>query len=107
MTENLTRLSWPGWMWFAVAQGVPWPKVLAVAGLIVLVGGFALLVERQRRETLTAVLQQAPGGSVVFQGRGVGGPPMWIWVGKKDPQPVPLVTVLVLSERLPRGGRGD
>jgi hypothetical protein len=46
-----------------------------------------LLAEWQRRKTLVAVIQHAPGGTVIVQNRGRGGPATRIEIGlsSKDP----------------------
>ena len=76
--------TWQGWPGLAsiVAPNPPsWVAVGVVLALLALMGTVRLLVEWQRRITLIAVLRQAPGGSVVIQQRGLGGPPMRVWVG--------------------------
>jgi hypothetical protein len=77
---------------------VSWP-----AGCLVSVVTFGfliyrLLAERERRKTLEAAYRHAPAGTVVVQGDGPGGPPMWIRVGegqRPEPAPRPVIWVLV------------
>jgi hypothetical protein len=78
---------------------------------LVLMGVFRLLAEWQRRTTLVALMRHAPGGTVVIQQRGLGGPPMWVWVGD-GPRPPVVIPVVVLLRRsiaavLPPGGHRD
>lgn len=102
---------WPGWPeWAATAAPhvVSWATLGAVLVPLVVIGAIRLLAEWQRRKTLVAVLINAPAGSVVNQGRGLGGPPVTIWVGS-GPRPAVVVSVLVLPPAgavvvLPPGG---
>jgi hypothetical protein len=61
---------------------------------------YRLLAERERRRTLEATYRYAPPGTVVVQGEGPGGPPMWIRVGegqRAEPLPAqPVIRVFVL-----------
>jgi hypothetical protein len=84
----------------------------AVLAPLVLMGVFRLLAEWQRRTTLVALMCHAPGGTVLIQQRGLGGPPMWIWVGDGPHPPVVLTSVLMLPRRsiasvLPQSGHRD
>ena len=74
-----------------------WPTVCAVLAPLLLAGAIRLLAEWQRRRTLAAVLRDAPAGSVVVQERGLGGPPMWVWVGT-GPRPSEPTVVLAPAE---------
>jgi hypothetical protein len=71
--------------WHAAAEAVA-PYAAQVTGawvpviVVVVAGVLRLLMEWQLRRTLTAIFQQAPGGSViVIRKRGLGGA-MWIHV---------------------------
>jgi hypothetical protein len=58
-----------------------WPSLILVL-VVVAFGMLArLLAEWQRRRTLLALMKHAPGGTVILQGRGHGGPAMWVTVG--------------------------
>lgn len=52
----------------------------------VLMAGLRLLSEWQRRVTLVDLVERAPGGTVVVQERGLGGPAMWVQVGHGSQQ---------------------
>ena len=47
----------------------------------VLMAALRLLSEWQRRVTLVDLVERAPGGTIVIQERGLGGPGMWVRVG--------------------------
>ena len=66
---------------------VTWKTAIVAIGMIVLLVMLRLASEWQRRLTLVALVEKAPGGTVVVQGRGLGGPPMWVQVGNR---PVPV-----------------
>jgi hypothetical protein len=107
--------AWPGWPEWAstvAPHGVSWTTVGAVLVPLVLMGVFRLLAEWQRRTTLVALMRHAPGGTVVIQQRGLGGPPMWVWVGNGPRPPVVVIPVVVLLRRsiaavLPQGRHRD
>ena len=63
--------TWPEWASTVAPHTVSWTTVGAV---LVLMGVFRLLAEWQRRTTLVALMSHAPGGTVVIQQRGLGGP---------------------------------
>ena len=69
----------------AVLTRIPWQAGLVVVGamLVLLVAG--LLVEWQRRKTLTEVTGRAIGGSLVVYTDGHGGPITLIQVGSSPP----------------------
>ena len=73
-------LSW----WSAAAM------VIVIFGILL----YRLLAERARRKTLQSTYRYAPAGTVVVQGEGPGGPPMWIQVGA-GPRPEPPVTIVL------------
>lgn len=106
---------WPGWPEWAstvAPHTVSWTTVGAVLAPLVLMGVFRLLAELQRRTTLVALMSHAPGGTVVIQQKGLGGPPMWIWVGDGPRPPVAVTPVLMLWRRsigsvLPQGRHRD
>jgi len=64
-----------------LAHMTSWMAGFWVLGAAVVTGAIRLLSEWQRRLTLMAVVRHAPGGTVVVQERGLGGPVMWIQVG--------------------------
>jgi len=90
----MTAHGWVERASLVAAHVVSWPGACAVlAGLLVALG-YRLLAEWARRQTLIATFRYAPGGTVVVQEHGSGGPAMWIWVGEGErPQPpdVPAV----------------
>ena len=97
----------PAWGWAEraaplAAHAVSW---WAVGAMTVVTFGtllYRLLAERCRRKTLQATFRDAPGGTVVFQGKGPGGPPMWVWIGD-DPRPEPpsvIIKMTASSEQL-------
>jgi hypothetical protein len=95
---------WPGWSEWAAAvvpAAVSWTTVSAMLVPLVLMGVVGLLAEWQRRVTLVALMRHAPGGTVVIQHQGIGGPPMWIWVGDGPRPPVPVLRDGVIAAVLP------
>lgn len=68
--------------WSAVyAHVTSWKSAILFLGVLVLGLVGRLLAEWQRRKTLVAMVQQAPGGTVIVQQRGRGGPAVRIEVG--------------------------
>lgn len=64
---------------FAAQAVAAWIPVIAVIGA----GVMRLVMEWQLRRTLTAIFEQAPGGSViVIRRRGLGGT-LWVQVGPR------------------------
>jgi hypothetical protein len=84
-----------------VAHVVSW--WVAAAVLLVTFGilTYRLLAERARRKTLEATYRYAPAGTVVVQGEGPGGPPMWIRVGEgqRPEPPGAVINVRVVRHR--------
>jgi hypothetical protein len=80
-----------------LAHAISWWAACAV--IVVAFGTLAyqVLAERERRKTLEAAYLHAPRGTIVVQGEGPGGPPMWIRIGDGPPaeQPVPRPPVWV------------
>lgn len=54
-----------------------WTTAVVAIGVLI----YRLLAEWQRRRTLLALLREAPTGTLIFQGKGVGGAEMCIVVG--------------------------
>ncbi|GLY91412.1 hypothetical protein Airi02_093410 [Actinoallomurus iriomotensis] len=81
MTAKHWGHSWPDWMPGLLPNLVSWATVGAVAMMLLAGIGARCLAEWQRRRTLIALVQHAPGGTVVVQERGVGGPAMWVQIG--------------------------
>ena len=75
-----------------------------MAGVTVVILGYRLLAERGRRKTLTAI-SQAPANTVVFLGKGPGGPSMWVWVGDRRSSAAPDLRVLHRSPEQARSRR--
>jgi len=104
---------WPEWASSAAPHTVSWTTVGTALAPLALIGMFRLLAEWQRRTTLVALMNHAPGGTVVIQQRGRGGPSMWIWVGDGPRPPVVgRIPVVVLPRRsiaavLPQGRHRD
>jgi hypothetical protein len=70
----------------AAAHIVAWPYAAVV---LLIATGYRLLAERARRKTLTALVTQAPAGTIVVMEGGPGGPALWLRVGDG---PKPLAT---------------
>jgi hypothetical protein len=87
--------TWPAWVSTVAPHAVTWPTLGAVLAPLVLLGVLRLFAEWQRRTTLLALLRHAPGGTVVIQEKGSGGPAMWILVGN-GPRPPIVAPVIVL-----------
>jgi hypothetical protein len=69
--------AWLRW-WLAAGPVAPvWPALIGISLMLI----YRLLAEWQRRTTLVELARLAPGGTVIVQGRGAGGPPVWIQVG--------------------------
>jgi hypothetical protein len=65
---------------YAAQAHASWLPLIAVAAA----GILRLLKEQQLRRTLSAIFQQAPGGSVIIvRKRGLGGT-MWVQVGPRN-----------------------
>ncbi|GAA0919732.1 hypothetical protein [Virgisporangium aurantiacum] len=90
-------------MWDWVVNEVGQRPAIGGAALVVLLAtlgfGYRLLAEAQRRATLDRVLTRSPGGSVIMQQKGLGGPAIWIWVGSAPPAVTDRgeYTIVVLS----------
>lgn len=76
-----------------------WPTILVAMAVLL----YRLLAEWQRRRTLLALLREAPTGTLIFQGKGVGGAEMCIMVGP-DNRPVEQIR-RTFREMLRRGVR--
>jgi hypothetical protein len=73
---------------------LPWPYTLVATAAAGAFLGYRLLAERARRQTVIALVERSPSGTVVFLEAGPGGPAMWVQVGA-FPRPSS------------RGGRGE
>jgi hypothetical protein len=71
----------PGWLSAAMGHTVAWRSAVLVVVVLIIIMVGRLLAESQRRRTLIAVIQHAPGGTVITQERGRGGPAMRIEIG--------------------------
>ncbi len=85
------------------AQVVSWPGSCAVLMGLLAAWGYRLVAEWARRQTLIATYKYAPGGTVVVQEHGPGGPAMWIWVGEGQ-RPLPSGVQAVVHARDGRQG---
>ena len=63
-----------------------WPGLAGILVLLVALAAARLLAERARRKTLVQLVERAPGGTVMMQGNGPGGPAMWVQVGDGQPR---------------------
>jgi hypothetical protein len=70
-----------------LAHAASWKTVILLLGVLVIGLVGRLLAEWQRRRTLVAVIQHAPGGTVIVQSRGRGGPAMRIEIGSGSNDP--------------------
>ena len=103
--SSAPRTGWWVHVALTLARAASWPMAGALAVSVLAQLTFRLLAERARRRTLIELLDHAPGGSVVFQEAGPGGPTMWVWVGD-GLRPVPGEVREVLEQggcRLPDG----
>ena len=74
--------------WSAVyAHVTSWKSAILFLGVLVLGLVGRQLAEWQRRKTLIAMVQQAPGGTVIMQQRGRGGPAVRIEIGSGSNDP--------------------
>jgi hypothetical protein len=64
-----------------VAHVASRPAACAVAVTLLTLLGYRLLAERARRRTLIETFAYVPGGTVVFQKAGPGGPAVCVWIG--------------------------
>jgi hypothetical protein len=75
-----------------VMHVVSWPGLVGILVVVLAASVPRLLAERARRKTLIQFVERAPGGTVMMQGDGSGGPAVWVRVGNRQPG-------------TPRGGR--
>ncbi|MFE6052510.1 hypothetical protein ACFQ6N_17285 [Kitasatospora sp. NPDC056446] len=73
-----SRMGWLGWLGPLAVQPSSWVALCLIAALAA-VG--SCLAEWQRRVTLSALVRDAPAGTVVVQGEGGGGPTMSVRIG--------------------------
>jgi hypothetical protein len=104
------HIGWTERASFVVAHVVSWPGACVVLVGLLLALVYRLLAERARRRTLIATYRYAPGGTVVVQEKGPGGPAMWVWVGEgQRPPPLEARVVWVYvgdGQGIPPGGHG-
>ncbi len=103
--DDMTMTPMPpreGWLEHLVPVGArvitwatTWPGACAGVSVVLVVLIYRLLAERQRRKTLLTTYLHAPGGTIVVQGEGPAGPPMWVWVGDGSRSVTPTVVVWV------------
>ena len=92
-----------------ILMHMPGPQAIWVFGIFLVISmTYRLLAEWQRRITFDHILTHAPGGTVIFQEKGLAGPAMSIWVGT-GARPAPTtVHVMVYTpwglRQLPTGG---
>jgi hypothetical protein len=91
---------WEGWLERLVPVAarvvtwtIAWPGACAAVWVVLVVGTYRLLAEWQRRKTLLTTYLYAPGGTVVVQGAGLTGSPMWVLVGGGSRSGAPTVIV--------------
>ena len=95
-----------------MAHAVSWPVACEMVAALLILLGFRLVAERARRRTLIEACAYAPGGTVIFQEAGPGGPAMWVWIGDgQRPGPPDASVALLPVERRSRPqvarGRGE
>jgi hypothetical protein len=79
--KGLRRMPWSGWSdWWCPLSPVmfSWPVAVTVLVLMLV---YRAVAEWQRRTTLVALVERAPGGTVIVQEKGLGGPAMWVQIG--------------------------
>jgi hypothetical protein len=69
-----------------VMHAASWPDLAGILVLLLALSAARLLAERARRKTLVQLVEGAPGGTVMMQGDGLGGPAMWVQVGAGQPR---------------------
>jgi hypothetical protein len=67
---------------------IGWPGVCAGVSVVFVALVYRLLAEWQRRKTLLATYLYAPAGTIVVQGHGPAGAPLWVRVGGGSPSTV-------------------
>jgi hypothetical protein len=65
----------------AVAHVASWRGLVGVLVIMLAVSVARMLAEWSRRRTLVQLVEKSPGGTVVMQGVGRGGPAVWVRVG--------------------------
>ncbi|MDQ0771608.1 hypothetical protein QF026_000074 [Streptomyces aurantiacus] len=71
-------MGWLGWLWPLALQPGSWVVLCLVVAVVAVESALA---ERQRRDTLLALVRHAPAGTVVVQGEGRGGPAVSVQIG--------------------------
>lgn len=84
MMRLTVRQWWVAGTGAAAIHMLAWPYTAVVAAVAIV---YRLSAERSRRETLVALVSQAPANTVVIMEKGPGGPAMWIRVGDGMPAP--------------------
>jgi hypothetical protein len=69
----------------ALAHVTSWAAAASILGLVVVAGIIRLMAEWQRRLTIVAIVEHAPAGTVLVQGRGLGGPELRLLIGHGSP----------------------
>jgi hypothetical protein len=64
-----------------VAHAGSWPVVCAMTAVLLVLLGYRLMAEQARRRTLIETCAYAPGGTVIIQEAGPGGPAIRVWIG--------------------------
>jgi hypothetical protein len=77
----------PGWvelgtgLWVHAAS---WPVAWVMVAVLFTLLGYRVAAEQSRRRTVIEVCTYAPGGTVMVQEAGPGGPAMWVWIGDRQ-----------------------
>jgi len=88
-----------------VAHAASWPTACAMVVALLILLGYRLVAERSRRRTLIEMCAYAPGGTVIFQKAGPGGPAMCVWIGDGQRPGLPDASVVVLPAELRSASR--
>lgn len=77
----LRPTAWADWVASTAPHVLPTVALRYMLAPLMLAGVVRLLAEWQRRLTLVALLSHAPAGTVIVQGKGLGGPALSVWIG--------------------------
>jgi hypothetical protein len=85
-----------------MAHAASWPAACVMVAALLISLGYRLVAERARRRTLIETCAYAPGGTVILQKAGPGGPAMCVWIGDGQ-QDSSVVALLAERRSRPRG----
>jgi hypothetical protein len=84
---KLTAVPLDGWgslIAVMVDHRLTWPQAAVILGMLGALLAYRLLSEHLRRKTLTELVERSPGGTIIQQERGAGGPAMHIEIGERS-----------------------